>query len=201
MLKQIPGLSKACGKDTSGHQVTMCPRSLIYGTGRMWSTAADAKSLQSCPTLCNPIDGSPPGSSVSGILQARLLEWVAISFSNVEYSGLQFEHNTAFIYQTSQSWSQAVQIQHSILASEKLLCSLRRSLPLKPGILMTRRPANQDGRLLLQYIGHFSDLKGVICESCLDITSVVWHLCGCQKMKELNICCYIENEKQKNSLW
>ena len=41
-----------------------------------------AKLLQSCPTLCDPIDGSPPGSSVPGILQARTLEWVAISFSN-----------------------------------------------------------------------------------------------------------------------
>ena len=44
--------------------------------------AAAAKSLQSCPTLCDPIDGSPLGSSVPGILQARTLEWVAISFSN-----------------------------------------------------------------------------------------------------------------------
>ena len=44
--------------------------------------AAAAKSLQSCPTLCNSIDGSPPGSPVPGILQARTLEWVAISFSN-----------------------------------------------------------------------------------------------------------------------
>ena len=43
---------------------------------------AAAKSLQSCPTLCNPIDGSPPGSPVPGILQARILQWVAISFSN-----------------------------------------------------------------------------------------------------------------------
>ena len=43
--------------------------------------AAAAKSLQSCPTLCDPIDGSPLGSSVPGILQARILEWVAISFS------------------------------------------------------------------------------------------------------------------------
>ena len=41
-----------------------------------------ARSLQSCLTLCDPIDGSPPGSSVPGILQARTLEWVAISFSN-----------------------------------------------------------------------------------------------------------------------
>ena len=46
------------------------------------SAAAAAKSLQSCLTLCNPIDGSPPGSSVPGILQARILDWVAISFSN-----------------------------------------------------------------------------------------------------------------------
>ena len=45
-------------------------------------TAAAAKSLQSCPTLCDPIDDSPRGSSVPGILQARILEWVAISFSN-----------------------------------------------------------------------------------------------------------------------
>ena len=44
--------------------------------------AAAAKSLQSYPTLCDPIDGSPPGSTVPGILQARTLEWVAISFSN-----------------------------------------------------------------------------------------------------------------------
>ena len=44
--------------------------------------AAAAKSIQSCPTLCNPIDGSPQGSPVPGILQARTLEWVAISFSN-----------------------------------------------------------------------------------------------------------------------
>ena len=45
-------------------------------------SAAAAKSLQSCPTLCDPIDGSPPGSPFPGILQARTLEWVAISFSN-----------------------------------------------------------------------------------------------------------------------
>ena len=48
----------------------------------MYAAAAAAKSLQSCPTLCDPIDGSPPGSPVPGILQARILEWVAVSFSN-----------------------------------------------------------------------------------------------------------------------
>ena len=46
------------------------------------AAAAAAKSLQSCPTLCDPIDGSPPGAPVPGIVQARTLEWVAISFSN-----------------------------------------------------------------------------------------------------------------------
>ena len=46
------------------------------------AATAAAKSLQSCPTLCDPIDGSPPGSPVPGILQARTLDWVAISFSN-----------------------------------------------------------------------------------------------------------------------
>ena len=48
----------------------------------LFSAAAAAKSLQSCPTLCDSIDGSPPGFTVPGILQARTLEWVAISFSN-----------------------------------------------------------------------------------------------------------------------
>jgi len=60
-----------------------------YSHGRVWTwqnlamiSAADAaKLLQSCPTLCDPIDGSPPGSAVTGICQARLMEWVAIAFS------------------------------------------------------------------------------------------------------------------------
>ena len=51
---------------------------LVYGV-RKCSAAAAAKSLQSCPTLCDPLDGSPPGSPIPGILQARILEWVAIS--------------------------------------------------------------------------------------------------------------------------
>ena len=55
-----------------------CCLSVLY----LVVAAAAAKSLQSCPTLCNPIDSSPPGSPVPGILQARTLEWVAISFSN-----------------------------------------------------------------------------------------------------------------------
>ena len=56
------------------------PETLLYS---LIAAAAAAKSRQSCLTLCDPIDGSPPGSPVPGILQARTLEWVAISFSNV----------------------------------------------------------------------------------------------------------------------
>ena len=60
----------------------VCPKCL-YGHLFVGATvpAAAAKSLQSCPTLCDPIDGSLPGSPVPGILQARVLEWVAIAFS------------------------------------------------------------------------------------------------------------------------
>ena len=53
----------------------------MYVSIYMYAAAA-AKLLQSCPNLCDPTDGSPPGSCVPGILQARILEWVAISFSN-----------------------------------------------------------------------------------------------------------------------
>ena len=53
-----------------------------FNTGKPDLLYATAKSLQSCPTLCNPTDSSPPGSPIPGILQARTLEWVAISFSN-----------------------------------------------------------------------------------------------------------------------
>ena len=56
-------------------------RILMNQSISVYAAATASKSFQSCPTLCNPIDGSPPGSPVPGILQARTLEWVAISFS------------------------------------------------------------------------------------------------------------------------
>ena len=64
--------------DTGEIRSDVCPAWYHH----LQNTGAAAKSLQSCPTLCNPIDGSLPGSPVPGILQARTLEWVAISFSN-----------------------------------------------------------------------------------------------------------------------
>ena len=74
---------------TSSSFFNMWTKDRIYANNNIWlyrglisAAAAPAKSLQSCPTLCDPIDGSPPGSLIPGILQARTLEWVAISFSN-----------------------------------------------------------------------------------------------------------------------
>ena len=55
---------------------------IIHPSPFIYTVDVAAKSLQSCPTLCDPMDGSPPGSPVPGILQARTLEWIAISFSN-----------------------------------------------------------------------------------------------------------------------
>ena len=72
-----PGIKPASSALAGGFFTTEPP-----GNPVRMCAAATAKSLQSCPTLCNPIDGSPRGSSVPGILQARTLEWVAISFSN-----------------------------------------------------------------------------------------------------------------------
>ena len=66
--------------DRATWQVTV-PGVAKSQTAAAAAAAAAAKLLRSCPTLCNPIDGSPPGSPVPGILQARTLEWVAISFS------------------------------------------------------------------------------------------------------------------------
>ena len=74
---------KRKNKVSSGDRRCMC------GLREHAAAAAAAKSFQSCLSLCDPIEGSPPGSSVPGILQVRILEWVAISFSRNEvYLGL-----------------------------------------------------------------------------------------------------------------
>ena len=77
----LEGKGVAEEKQLRRYFVTMLPTGYIWYAAAA-AAAAAAKSLQSCQTLCDPIDGSPPGSAVPGILQARTLEWVAISFSN-----------------------------------------------------------------------------------------------------------------------
>ena len=77
--KQTYGFqSGKLGGGRNNLEIWDCP---IHTAAAAAAAAAAAKSLQSCPTPCDPIDGSPPGSPVPGILQARTMEWVAIAFS------------------------------------------------------------------------------------------------------------------------
>ena len=81
----IPGSGRSTGEGI-GYPLQYSGLEKLQGGHKESDTtaaAAAAASLQSCPTLCNPVDGSPPGSPVPGILQARTLEWVAIAFSDV----------------------------------------------------------------------------------------------------------------------
>ena len=78
---RAPQQEKPPQQEACKPQVAPAHRNKRKAHAQQWRPAA-AKSLKSCPTLCDPIDGSPPGSPVPGILQARTLEWVATSFSN-----------------------------------------------------------------------------------------------------------------------
>ena len=103
-----------------------------------------AKSFQSCPTLCDPIDGSPPGSPFPGILQARTLEWVAISFSN--------------------AWKWKVKVKslsHVLSRVSLLLFALRFSKSYTPLILLTSSPSES-----LLYSGHLSTPGSIPIEIC-----------------------------------
>ena len=80
--------------------------------------SAAAKSLQSCLTLCDPIDGSPPGSPVPGILQARTLEWVAIAFSNA-WKGKVKVKSLSCVLLLATSWTAAYQAPLSLVFSRQ----------------------------------------------------------------------------------
>ena len=89
----------------------------------LYAAAAAAKSLQSYPTLCDPIDGSPPGSHVPGILQARTLEWVAISFSNAWIRAIKkylFAPNVYWAPKSLQMVTAAVKLKDAYSLEEKL---------------------------------------------------------------------------------
>ena len=82
------------------------------------SSAAAAKSLQSCPTLCNPVEGSPPGAPISGILQARTLEWVAISFSNAWKWEVKVK-SLSHVWLLATSWTTVYQAPPSMVFSRQ----------------------------------------------------------------------------------
>ena len=88
------------------------------------AAAAAARSLQSCPTLCDPIDGSPPGFPVPGILQASTLEWVAISFSNACMHAKSLltlcdpMDSSPSYMDTNAAWSSDLEVRHSFVFNE-----------------------------------------------------------------------------------
>ena len=99
--------------------------------------AAAAKSLQACPTLCDPIDGSPPGSPVPGILQARTLEWVAVSFSNAWKWKVQAK-SLSRVWLLATPWTAAFQAPPSMGFSRQEYWS---GVPL-PSPMTNLRPSN-----------------------------------------------------------
>ena len=99
------------------------------------STAATAKSLQLCPTQCDPIDGSPPGSPVPGILQARTLEWVAISFSNTWKRKMKVK-SLSHVRPSATPWTAAYQAPPSMGFSRQEYWS---GVPLPSAVLSTGR--------------------------------------------------------------
>ena len=87
------------GLKPENHWLSLCKESdtterLNWTESAVAAAAAAAKLLQLCPTLCDPTDGSPPGSAIPGILQARTLEWVAISFSNAKIKSAICKHTS-----------------------------------------------------------------------------------------------------------
>ena len=93
-----------------------------YSSGSMEAATAAAKSLQSCLTLCDPIDGSPPGSTVPEILQARTLEWVAISFSNA-WKWKAKVKSLSHVWLLATPWTAAYQAPPSMGFSRQKYCS------------------------------------------------------------------------------
>ena len=113
----------------------LCEKYFIYSTV---ISAAAAKSLQLYPTLCDPIDGSPPGSSIPGILQARTLEWVAISFSNAWKWKVKMK-SLSHVWPLATPWTAAHQAPPSMGVSRQ---EYRSGVPLPSPTIISSRVLN-----------------------------------------------------------
>ena len=131
-----PGRLQSTGSQRVGHNWATLLTYLLV------PAAAAAKLLQSCPTLCNPIDGSPPGSPVPGILQARTLEWVAISFSNAWKWKVKVKLLSR-VQPSATPWTAAYQAPPSMGFSRQESWS---GVPLPSPLLVPRRD---------EFLGHF----------------------------------------------
>ena len=143
-------------------------------TTKLQAAAAAAKSLQSCPTLCDPIDGSPLGSSVPGILQARILEWVAISFSNAWKWKVKVK-SLSHAWLLATPWTAASQAPRSMGFSRQEYWS---GVPLpSPGKLQATQPQNgittwnEVRRGVMDFIDQIKAATEPTCAWCL---SLLW---------------------------
>ena len=128
----------------------------------MFPAAAAAESLRSCPTLCDPTDGSPPGSAVPGVLQARVLEWGAVAFSRYTLRKPQFKKTcTTAIYNSQEShpWHMPRVSQGESQCTEKLVYLNKISFFLRAGPSKLATPAVLT---LLQNFTYFLFLAGLL---------------------------------------
>ena len=116
----------------------------LYTNGLLGTVAAAAKSLQLCLTLCGPIDGSPPGFPVPGILQARTLEWVAISFSNAWKWKVKVK-SLGRVWLLATPWTAAYQASPSVGFSRQEYCS-EVPLPSPLALLVKQKLIRYKGR-------------------------------------------------------
>ena len=119
--------------------------------------AAAAKLHQSCPTLCDPIDGSPPGSSVPGILPARTLQWVAISFSNAWKWKVKVK-SLSRVQHFKTPWTVAYQAPLSMGFSRQAYWS---GLPFLSPQVLYKTPQKRMKQFVIQYVSHATEVKRV----------------------------------------
>ena len=152
------------------------------------SASAAAKSLQSCPTLCDPIDGSPPGFPIPGILQARTLEWVAISFSNAWKWKVKVK-SLSLVWPSATPWTAAFQTPPSMGFSRPLHQSQPKAYMAIYGSLTHTLPTKWDSGAGWSYLKegiHFSysHTGEISLQPCLLETAFVYQrtlnmsLCG-----------------------
>ena len=123
---KLPTFAGSSKKQESSRKTSISALLTMPKPLTMWITINYAKSRQSCPTLCDPMDGSPLGSSVSGILQARTLEWAAISFSTINYGKFwkRWEYQTTW----PASWETYMQVR-----KQQLECDMEQQIGSKLG--------------------------------------------------------------------
>ena len=159
------------------------------GTSIPYTAAAAAKSLQSCPTLCNPIDSSPPGSPIPGILQARTLEWFAFAFANAWKWKVKVK-SLSRVRPSATPWTAAYQAPPSMGFSRQ---EYRSGLPLLSATIHYQSAIKRSILLMYETVRMISELYRVKKNPISKVTSLIsfvsilemtelWTINGCQRL-------------------